>query len=81
MKFKIMFFSKWTKSKGKGIPKAMTQSIKYTRVKNDAITGGEYSFIMSFMQIFNYAIISESIHKENFAYCRRCMSSGGVLEV
>ena len=38
MEFKIMFFSKWTKSERKGLPKAMTQSFKYKRVINDAIT-------------------------------------------
>jgi len=33
-----MFVNNWTKFEGKGLPKAMTQSIMYIKVINDAIT-------------------------------------------
>ena len=38
MEFKILFFNILTKSEGKGMSKAMSQSIKYTKVVNDSIT-------------------------------------------
>lgn len=38
VEFKIMFFSEGIKFEGKGLLKTITQSIKYTRLVNGAVT-------------------------------------------
>ena len=42
MEFNIIFFNISTKSKGKGLPKSMTRSIKYTKVVKYEMTYAPY---------------------------------------